>query len=81
MFYIAAYNKCRSNFFMSVSSIKGHTGCVNAISWNSRGSLLISGSDDTQVLYLYRDNSSIQTSLGQGIHSEVHIILYSFFIM
>ncbi|KAI0495878.1 hypothetical protein KFK09_022185 [Dendrobium nobile] len=27
----------------------GHHGCVNAISWNSSGSLLISGSDDTRV--------------------------------
>ncbi|KAG0485173.1 hypothetical protein HPP92_009252 [Vanilla planifolia] len=29
--------------------MEGHLGCVNAISWNSTGSLLISGSDDTRV--------------------------------
>ncbi|XP_044475514.1 protein ALTERED SEED GERMINATION 2-like isoform X2 [Mangifera indica] len=29
--------------------LEGHQGCVNAISWNSTGSLLISGSDDTQI--------------------------------
>ncbi|KAL6504264.1 Protein ALTERED SEED GERMINATION 2 [Orobanche gracilis] len=29
--------------------LEGHRGCVNAISWNSSGSMLISGSDDTQV--------------------------------
>ncbi|XP_020678964.1 WD repeat protein iqw1 isoform X2 [Dendrobium catenatum] len=29
--------------------MEGHHGCVNAISWNSSGSLLISGSDDTRV--------------------------------
>ncbi|KAK4802642.1 hypothetical protein SAY86_000845 [Trapa natans] len=29
--------------------LEGHTGCVNTISWNSRGSLLISGSDDTHI--------------------------------
>ncbi|XP_060199010.1 protein ALTERED SEED GERMINATION 2 isoform X3 [Lycium barbarum] len=27
----------------------GHQGCVNAIAWNSKGSLLISGSDDTKM--------------------------------
>ncbi|KAL3619623.1 hypothetical protein CASFOL_034535 [Castilleja foliolosa] len=29
--------------------LEGHHGCVNAIAWNSRGSMLISGSDDTQI--------------------------------
>ncbi|KAL2340008.1 hypothetical protein Fmac_007948 [Flemingia macrophylla] len=29
--------------------LEGHRGCVNAVSWNSIGSLLISGSDDTQI--------------------------------
>ncbi|KAK8971352.1 hypothetical protein KSP40_PGU010050 [Platanthera guangdongensis] len=29
--------------------MEGHHGCVNAISWNSSGSFLISGSDDTRV--------------------------------
>ncbi|XP_043713111.1 protein ALTERED SEED GERMINATION 2 [Telopea speciosissima] len=29
--------------------LEGHQGCVNAVAWNSRGSLLISGSDDTRV--------------------------------
>ncbi|KQK23224.1 hypothetical protein BRADI_1g72086v3 [Brachypodium distachyon] len=29
--------------------MEGHVGCVNAISWNSNGSLLISGSDDTRI--------------------------------
>lgn len=29
--------------------LEGHQGCVNAISWNSKGSLLISGSDDTHI--------------------------------
>ncbi|PKA52956.1 Coatomer subunit alpha-2 [Apostasia shenzhenica] len=30
-------------------AMEGHLGCVNAIAWNSSGSLLISGSDDTRV--------------------------------
>ncbi|XP_011074226.1 WD and tetratricopeptide repeats protein 1 [Sesamum indicum] len=29
--------------------LEGHHGCVNAIAWNSEGSMLISGSDDTRL--------------------------------
>ncbi|AES73199.2 putative transcription factor WD40-like family [Medicago truncatula] len=29
--------------------LEGHLGCVNAIAWNSKGSLLVSGSDDTRI--------------------------------
>ncbi|KAK4352344.1 hypothetical protein RND71_027862 [Anisodus tanguticus] len=29
--------------------LEGHQSCVNAIAWNSKGSLLISGSDDTRM--------------------------------
>ncbi|GLJ12519.1 hypothetical protein SUGI_0192610 [Cryptomeria japonica] len=29
--------------------LEGHQGCVNALAWNSKGSLLVSGSDDTRV--------------------------------
>jgi hypothetical protein len=29
--------------------MEGHLGCVNAIAWNSKGSLLLSGSDDTRI--------------------------------
>ncbi|XP_059459761.1 protein ALTERED SEED GERMINATION 2 [Corylus avellana] len=29
--------------------MEGHQGCVNAVAWNSKGSLLISGSDDTRL--------------------------------
>ncbi|CAA7026237.1 unnamed protein product [Microthlaspi erraticum] len=29
--------------------LEGHQGCVNALSWNSNGSLLISGSDDLRL--------------------------------
>ncbi|XP_021740316.1 WD and tetratricopeptide repeats protein 1-like isoform X2 [Chenopodium quinoa] len=36
--------------------MEGHTGCVNTIAWNSTGSLLISGSDDTQInIWRYSD--------------------------
>ncbi|KAH7297874.1 hypothetical protein KP509_25G016700 [Ceratopteris richardii] len=29
--------------------MEGHEGCVNAITWNTEGSMLLSGSDDTRV--------------------------------
>ncbi|KAL3504844.1 hypothetical protein ACH5RR_034685 [Cinchona calisaya] len=29
--------------------LEGHQGCVNTLAWNSEGSLLVSGSDDTQI--------------------------------
>ncbi|KAL2512606.1 transducin family protein/WD-40 repeat family protein [Abeliophyllum distichum] len=29
--------------------LEGHNGCVNSVAWNSTGSLLISGSDDTRI--------------------------------
>ncbi|CAK8568218.1 unnamed protein product [Lathyrus sativus] len=29
--------------------LEGHLGCVNTVAWNSKGSLLISGSDDTRI--------------------------------
>ncbi|KAK8692391.1 hypothetical protein V6N13_075852 [Hibiscus sabdariffa] len=29
--------------------LEGHQGCVNAVAWNSNGSLLISGSDDERI--------------------------------
>ncbi|XP_042422929.1 uncharacterized protein LOC122010454 [Zingiber officinale] len=31
------------------AAVVGHQGCVNAIAWNAKGSLLISGSDDTRL--------------------------------
>ncbi|KAI4307464.1 hypothetical protein L6164_030648 [Bauhinia variegata] len=36
--------------------LEGHNGCVNAVAWNSKGSLLISGSDDTRInIWNYSD--------------------------
>ncbi|XP_047160111.1 protein ALTERED SEED GERMINATION 2 isoform X2 [Vigna umbellata] len=29
--------------------LEGHLGCVNAVAWNSKGTMLISGSDDTRI--------------------------------
>lgn len=41
--------------------LEGHQGCVNAVAWNSKGSLLISGSDDTRL--------NIWSYAGQNLHS------------
>ncbi|KAJ3673715.1 hypothetical protein LUZ60_005707 [Juncus effusus] len=45
--------------------MEGHSGCVNAIAWNSKGSLLVSGSDDTRInIWNYEDRKlkhSIET--------------------
>ncbi|XP_024526260.1 WD and tetratricopeptide repeats protein 1 isoform X2 [Selaginella moellendorffii] len=30
-------------------ALEGHNGCVNSLAWNTTGSLLLSGSDDTRV--------------------------------
>ncbi|XP_022133740.1 WD repeat protein iqw1 isoform X2 [Momordica charantia] len=41
-----------SSFIQRLSQekeLEGHQGCVNAVAWNSSGSLLISGSDDTRI--------------------------------
>ncbi|PSS31598.1 WD and tetratricopeptide repeats protein [Actinidia chinensis var. chinensis] len=51
--------------------LEGHSGCVNAVAWNSKGSLLISGSDDTRVnIYSYSSRKllhSIETGHSTNI--------------
>ncbi|KAJ6823959.1 DDB1- and CUL4-associated factor 6 [Iris pallida] len=42
--------------------MEGHQGCVNAIAWNSKGTLLLSGSDDTRInLWSYPDLEIVHT--------------------
>uniref|UniRef100_A0A1D1ZD60 WD and tetratricopeptide repeats protein 1 n=1 Tax=Anthurium amnicola TaxID=1678845 RepID=A0A1D1ZD60_9ARAE len=42
--------------------LKGHQGCVNALAWNARGSLLVSGSDDTRInIWGYPDRRLINS--------------------
>ncbi|KAF2815887.1 WD40 repeat-like protein [Mytilinidion resinicola] len=44
-----------------VNRLRGHTGCVNALSWSRSGELLASGSDDTNViLHRYAPTGSLQ---------------------
>ncbi|XP_019438517.1 PREDICTED: WD and tetratricopeptide repeats protein 1 [Lupinus angustifolius] len=42
--------------------LEGHLGCVNAVAWNSKGSLLISGSDDTRInIWSYSDRKLLHS--------------------
>ena len=42
--------------------LDGHTGCVNTLSWNEKGSLLASGSDDLKiVLWDYKTKRALTT--------------------
>ncbi|CAL0327345.1 unnamed protein product [Lupinus luteus] len=42
--------------------LEGHLGCVNAVAWNSKGSLLISGSDDTRInIWNYSDRKLLHS--------------------
>ncbi|KAF5818625.1 putative transcription factor WD40-like family [Helianthus annuus] len=42
--------------------LEGHRGCVNTIAWNSSGSLLISGSDDTCInLWSYQSRKLLHS--------------------
>ncbi|KAF2488314.1 WD40 repeat-like protein [Lophium mytilinum] len=44
-----------------VNKLRGHTGCVNALSWSRSGEFLASGSDDTTViLHRYSPTESLQ---------------------
>lgn len=53
--------------------LKGHTGCVNCLDWNERGTLLASGSDDTTVMiwdpFKYSLRNNIQTGHRGNIFS------------
>lgn len=46
--------------------LEGHQGCVNALSWNSSGSLLISGSDDTRINLWSYSNRNLLHSIDTG---------------
>ncbi|ONK75623.1 uncharacterized protein A4U43_C03F18830 [Asparagus officinalis] len=51
--------------------MKGHEGCVNTIAWNSKGTLLISGSDDMRInIWSYSDRKLIH-SIDTGHSSNI----------
>ncbi|CAH9129903.1 unnamed protein product [Cuscuta epithymum] len=51
--------------------LEGHQGCVNTISWNSRGSLLISGSDDTRINIWNYSNRKLLHSIETGHSANI----------
>ncbi|CAN6302007.1 unnamed protein product [Urochloa humidicola] len=51
--------------------MEGHTGCVNAIAWNSNGSLLISGSDDTRISIWSYNNRELLHNIDTGHSANI----------
>ncbi|XP_031497022.1 protein ALTERED SEED GERMINATION 2 isoform X1 [Nymphaea colorata] len=51
--------------------LEGHQGCVNALAWNSNGSLLISGSDDARVNIWSYASKSLVCSIGTGHSANI----------
>ncbi|XP_042445740.1 uncharacterized protein LOC122030598 [Zingiber officinale] len=53
------------------AAVVGHQGCVNAIAWNAKGSLLISGSDDTRIYDVYVIvEGDISKDMMEGMRTE-----------
>ncbi|CAI9289476.1 unnamed protein product [Lactuca saligna] len=48
-----------------------HQGCVNTISWNSKGSLLISGSDDAHVNLWSYESRKLLHSIDSGHRNNI----------
>nr|XP_043637625.1 protein ALTERED SEED GERMINATION 2 isoform X2 [Erigeron canadensis] len=46
--------------------LEAHEGCVNSIAWNSNGSLLVSGSDDTRVNIWSYERRKLLYSIDSG---------------
>lgn len=51
--------------------MEGHHGCVNALAWNSKGSLLISGSDDTRINIWSYPNLGLVHSIETGHSANI----------
>ena len=56
--------------------VYGHTGCINALSWSSDGSLLASGSDDTRIC-LWKVGQEPASSHPMQEHAEEIVQSYS----
>ncbi|KAK3150701.1 hypothetical protein QOZ80_3AG0236560 [Eleusine coracana subsp. coracana] len=51
--------------------LEGHVGCVNAIAWNSNGSLLVSGSDDTRINIWSYNNRELLHDIDTGHSANI----------
>ncbi|KAF5740169.1 WD and tetratricopeptide repeats protein 1 isoform X1 [Tripterygium wilfordii] len=53
------------------TELEGHQGCVNSVAWNSKGSLLISGSDDTQMNIWSYNSRKLLYSIDTGHSANI----------
>ncbi|KMZ63696.1 hypothetical protein ZOSMA_3G01800 [Zostera marina] len=53
------------------NELEGHQGCVNTITWNSTGSLLVSGSDDTQINIWSHANKKLIHTIDSGHSANI----------
>ncbi|KAG2692462.1 hypothetical protein I3843_08G054500 [Carya illinoinensis] len=51
--------------------MEGHQGCVNSVAWNAKGSLLISGSDDTRLNIWSYSSRSLLHSIETGHSANI----------
>lgn len=56
--------------------MEGHQGCVNAITWNSDGSMLLSGSDDTRVNLWDYSNRKLVHSIDSGHSANIFCVKF-----
>lgn len=56
--------------------MEGHQGCVNAITWNSEGSMLLSGSDDTRVNLWDYSNRKLVHSIDSGHSANIFCVKF-----
>ncbi|XP_038717662.1 WD and tetratricopeptide repeats protein 1 isoform X2 [Tripterygium wilfordii] len=53
------------------AELEGHQGCVNSVAWNSKGSLLISGSDDARMNIWSYSSRKILYSIDTGHSANI----------
>lgn len=58
------------------NTLKGHTGCVNCLEWNSSGSLLASGSDDRDVIVWDPFHGTKKALLRTGHEGNIFSVKY-----
>ncbi|CAG2110116.1 unnamed protein product [Medioppia subpectinata] len=56
--------------------LEGHSGCVNCLEWNQRGSLLASGSDDQQIMIWDPFRHKLLHSLQSGHQGNIFSVKF-----
>lgn len=54
-----------------VRTLAKHRGCVNTISFNAAGDILVSGSDDRRIILWDWETGSVKLSFHSGHHNNV----------